>query len=240
VRVLAIVHESDTGPGVFVDAIRERCADLDEWRPPDGGPPPRDSREYDAVIACGGSAHPDQSQMHGWIVREQAVLGELVDQNVPVLGLCLGAQLLAGALGATVGRLSEPEIGWYQVQTTDAARDDPLIAPLVPEFLALEWHSYGFELPAIATALAHSDRCLQAFRAGANAWGIQFHAEVTMADFDSWLDSYGTDPDAVALELDPDALRADTEQLIAGWNDLGRGLCARFLDAAISARSRGA
>jgi GMP synthase (glutamine-hydrolysing) len=232
VRVLAIVHEADTGPGVFADAIRARGADMEEWRPPDGGPPPRDPGEYDGVIVCGGSTHPDQDQMHEWIVPERAVIGELVDRNVPVLGLCLGAQLLAAALGATVERLSEPEIGWYQVQTAEAARHDPLLGPLGPEFLALEWHSYEFQLPTVGTALAHSDRCVQAFRAGENAWGIQFHAEVTTDDFNSWIDSYGRDPEAVAIDLDPDALRAETRQRITGWNDLGRGVCSRFLDVA--------
>ena len=231
-RVLAIVHEADTGPGVFVDAIREHGAELHEWRPPGGGGPPDDLLDCDAVIVCGGAAHPDQDQIHQWMSREQEVLGELVRHNVPLLGLCLGAQLLAQAFGADVGRVAEPEIGWYRGQTTDAARDDPLIAPLVPEFLALEWHSFGFELPAIATALAHSDRCLQAYRAGDNAWGIQFHAEVTMSDYDSWIDGYGRDPDAVAINLNPDALRTETEQRIAGWNELGRELCARFLHVA--------
>jgi GMP synthase (glutamine-hydrolysing) len=233
VRVLAIVHEADTGPGVFVDTIREYGAEMAEWRPPEGGGPPEDLLDYDAVIVCGGAAHPDQGRVHQWLAREQVVLGELVQHQVPVLGLCLGAQLLAQAFGAGVGRASEPEIGWYQVQTTDAAREDPLIAPLGPEFLALEWHSYEFQLPANATALAHSDRCLQAYRAGANAWGIQFHAEVTMADYDSWIDGYGRDPDAVAINLDSGALRTETEQRIGGWNELGRKLCARFLAATL-------
>ncbi|HTX46753.1 MAG TPA: type 1 glutamine amidotransferase, partial [Solirubrobacteraceae bacterium] len=204
-RVLAIVHEADTGPGVFAEAIHERGAQIEEWCPPDGGPPPRDPGEYDGVIVCGGSAHPDQGQVHEWIVSERAVLGELIDRNVPVLGLCLGAELLAGALGASVGRMSESEIGWYQVQTTESARHDPLIGPLGPESIALEWHSYEFQLPAIGTPLAHSDRCVQAFRAGENAWGIQFHAEVTMADFESWIASHSSDPAAVAIDLDPDA-----------------------------------
>jgi GMP synthase (glutamine-hydrolysing) len=232
VRVLAIVHDADTGPGVFFDAIREHGAEMAEWRPREGGQPEPAAAEYDAVIVCGGEAHPDQGHIHEWMAREQVVLGELVQHQVPVLGLCLGAQLLAGSFGASVGRVAEPEIGWYPVQTTEAARHDPLIGPLGPEFLALEWHSYEFELPAGATPLAHSDRCLQAFRAGDQAWGIQFHAEVTMADFGSWIDVYGSDPEAVAINLDPDALRTETEQRIAGWNELGRKLCARFLQDA--------
>jgi GMP synthase (glutamine-hydrolysing) len=232
-RVLAIVHEADAGPGVFVDPIRARGAEMTEWRPPEGGAPPDDLLDYNAVIVCGGAAHPDQARIHPWMARELVALGELVQHQVPVLGLCLGAQLLAQAFGAGVGRVAEPEIGWYRVRATDAARDDPLIAPLGREFLALEWHSYEFELPAIATALAHSDSCLQAYRAGKNTWGIQFHAEVTKADYYSWIDGYGRDPEALAINLEPEALRAETEQRMAGWNDLGRKLCARFLAATL-------
>jgi GMP synthase (glutamine-hydrolysing) len=240
VRVLAIVHEGDAGPGVFADAIRARGGELHEWRVPEDRPPWDDTRDYDAVLTFGGAMHPDQDTEHPWLPGERALLSGLIERGVPLLGVCLGAQLVAGAAGALVRRAPEPEIGWYHVQTTGPARHDPLIGPLGPGFQALEWHSYEFRLPAAATALASSDRCLQAFRVGECAWGIQFHAEVTMADFESWLDSYATDPDAVAMGLDPDRLRAETAPQIAAWNDLGRGLCERFLEVAVSARSRAA
>jgi len=240
VRVLAIVHEADAGPGVFAQAIREHGAELHEWRLPEDGPPWCDPRDYDAVLTFGGAMHPDQVESHPWLAEERALLADLIERGVPLLGVCLGAQLVAGAAGALVRRAAEPEIGWHPVQTTADAGRDPLLGSLTPGFDALEWHSYEFRLPAGATPLAHSDRCLQAFRAGERAWGIQFHAEVTMADFDSWLDSYATDPDAVAMGLDPDRLRTETAPRIASWNDLGRGLCERFLEVAISARSRGA
>jgi GMP synthase (glutamine-hydrolysing) len=237
VRVLAIVHEADAGPGVFAQAIRERGAELHEWRP-DEGPPPADPRDYDAVLTFGGAMHPDQQDRHPWLDEERALLAELIAHDVPLLGVCLGAQLLAGAAGARVRRADEPEIGWYPVHTSDAARSDPLLNALPRDFDALEWHSYEFELPPGATALAASDRCLQAFRISERAWAIQFHAEVTMADFDSWLADYGSDPDAVALNLDRDALGTATRERIQAWNDLGRGLCARFLE--LSEPSRGA
>jgi GMP synthase (glutamine-hydrolysing) len=240
VRVLAIVHEADAGPGVFADAIRARGAELHEWRVPEDCPPWGDARDYDAVLTFGGAMHPDQDTAHPWLPGERALLADLIEREVPLLGVCLGAQLVAGAAGALVRRAPEAEIGWYPVKTTDPARRDPLLGPLGPGFEALEWHSYEFRLPPGATALAQSDGCLQAFRAGERAWGIQFHAEVTSADFGSWLDDYATDPDAVAIALDPEALRKATEPRIAAWNDLGRGLCERFLEVAVSARSRGA
>lgn len=223
---------------MFAEAIREHGAELHEWLLPDDGSPPLDPRGYDAVLTLGGAMHPDQDERHPWLREERALLAELIERQVPVLGVCLGAQLVAGAAGSLVARAAEPEIGWYAVQSTDAGRRDPLLGPLAPGFDALEWHSYEFRLPAGATALASSGRCLQAFRAGEWAWGIQFHAEVTLEDFDSWLAGYRSDPDAVALGVDPDALREATADRIGAWNGLGRELCTRFLK--LSAPSRGA
>lgn len=223
---------------MFAHAIRAHGAELHEWRLPDPHAPPHDPHDYDAVLTFGGAVHPDQGDRHPWLHDERALLAELIENSIPLLGVCLGAQLVAGAAGASVRRADEPEIGWYPVQTTDAAHTDPLIGALPRDFDALEWHSYEFELPPGALPLAASDRCLQAFRAGERAWGIQFHAEVTPTDFDSWLAGYGSDPDAVAMNLDRDALGTTTRDRIAAWNDLGRELCARFLE--LSEPSRGA
>jgi GMP synthase-like glutamine amidotransferase len=118
------------------------------------------------------------------------------------------------------------------VRTADAALTDPLLGPLAPEFEALEWHSYQFALPPGGTALAVSQRCLQAYRLGDTAWGIQFHAEVTEADLDAWIDDYRSDPDAVAADLDAERFRSVGRPLIADWNKLGGELCRRFLSVA--------
>jgi GMP synthase (glutamine-hydrolysing) len=182
--------------------------------------------------------HPDQHEEHPWLAQEKSLLRELVEKEVPVLGVCLGAQLLAQAAGSPIGRAPTPEIGWYQVTTTSSAHDDPLLAPLAPRFGALEWHSYQFSLPVGATPLARSSACLQAYRLGHVAWGIQFHAEVTLEDFELWLDGYREDPDAVLLAPDAEELRSQTREAIAGWNQLGRGLFSRFLAVAADRPAR--
>lgn len=234
-RVLAIVHQRDAGPGVFAEAIDAAGARLEVWEPW-AGTPLRRPAAYDAVLTFGGSMHPDQGRSHAWIDGERALLAELVQREVPTLAVCLGAQLLAGAGGGTVARASRPEIGWYPVELTDAGAADPLLGPLAPGFEALEWHSYACALPPDATALARTATCLQAYRIGRQAWGIQFHAEVTRADLHGWIEDYRSDEDAVAIELDPAALRDECERKIGAWNELGRGLCARFL-AVAAARS---
>src|SRR5258707_3567688 len=172
-----------------------------------------------------------QEREDGWIPAEQQLLRRLLERGTPVLGVCLGAQLLSQAAGGAVHRAPAPEIGWYRVRTTPEAAGDPLLRSLVPGFEALEWHSYEFSLPPGAVPLARSERCLQAFRVGSSAWGIQFHAEVSERDLEGWIDDYRSDPDAVASGLDPGALRAQTREAVAGWNALGRRLCGRFLAA---------
>jgi GMP synthase (glutamine-hydrolysing) len=231
-RVLAIVHQPDAGPGVFAEAIRSTGAELDVWQLPNRGAPPRDPRGYDAVLTLGGAMHPDQEDAYSWLADEKVLLADLLDRGMPLLGVCLGAQLLAAAAGARPRRAREPEIGWYEVEVTAEAAGDPLLAPLRATFQAFEWHSYEFPLPARAIALARSAACPQAYRIADCAWGIQFHAEVTGADVEAWIDDYRSDEDAARLELDWRRLRAQTRASIGAWNEVGRDLCGRFLEVA--------
>ncbi|MFN8216623.1 MAG: type 1 glutamine amidotransferase [Solirubrobacterales bacterium] len=231
-RVLAIVQEADAGPGVFAEAIAARGAALECWTQAEGGPPPADPLGYDAVLSLGGSMNVDQEDAHPWLGDQKALLRELLAAGVPLLGLCLGAQLLAEAAGANPRRASRPEIGWHAVELTEAGTADPLLAPLAPRFEAFQWHSYEFPLPQGALALARSEVCLQAARLAPRAYAIQFHPEVSRRDALTWIDDYRVDPDAVRIGIDPVALRAETEAKIDSFNQLGRDLCGRWLDLA--------
>lgn len=233
-RVLAIVHQDDAGPGVFAEAIAAAGAELDLWRPPSEPEPAADPLGYDAVLTLGGAMHADQEDRHGWLRRELAVLRELEAAAVPLLGLCLGGQLVAAAAGAEVRRAARPEIGWHRVESTPAAARDPLLAPLGHGFEVFGWHSYEFELPQGAVELARSEVCLQACRVGATTWALQFHPEVSAADVAWWIEDYRTDEDAVAIGLDPVALGAETEAKIDQFNQLGRDLCRRWLTTAVA------
>jgi GMP synthase-like glutamine amidotransferase len=128
-------------------------------------------------------------------------------------------------------RASQPEIGWFEVEVTPEGAVDPLLAPLAPSFEAFEWHSYECRLPQDAVVLARTPVCVQAYGVGAAAWAIQFHAEVSAADAAHWIADYHADEDAVRIGVDPEALRAETEAKIEGFNQLGRDLCARWLAA---------
>ncbi len=231
-RALAIVHQPDAGPGVFADAVLAHGWTLDEWPIAAGGAPPADPVGYDAVLAFGGAAHPDQGETLPWMSAERAVLAELLSAHRPVMGVCLGAQLLAQAAGGAAERAARPEIGWHEVTVEDEGRADPLLSPLAPSFTAFGWHSYACRLPPGAVVLARSTVCVQAYRLGSRAWGIQFHAEVAAGDVERWTRDYGTDPDAVRTRLDPDRLRARTADELPAWNRLGAALCRRFLTEA--------
>jgi GMP synthase (glutamine-hydrolysing) len=232
VRVLSIIHQKDAASGVFADTAAERGDELTEWSISDGAGPPSPAESYDAVLVFGGAMHVDQENRHPWLRNEDELLRGLLDRRIPVLGVCLGAQLVAKALGTRVGPLARPQIGWFDVEQTPEAADDPLFADLPRRFSSFQWHSYGFDLPANAIPLARDPVCLQAYRAGESAWGIQFHAEVTKESVDDWFRS-SKPPDA---PLDLDALRQETEEKIAGWNEFGKRLCSRFLEAASSSR----
>ncbi len=231
-RVLAIVHQRDAGPGVFAEAIRAAGHGLDEWTLAERPEPPADPLGYDAVLTLGGAMNVDEGGRHGWLGEEGEVLRRLLERRVPLLGLCLGGQMVAAAAGAEPRRASRPEIGWHRVEVTEQGRDDPLLGPLAPSFGAFQWHGYEFPLPPGAVPLARSEVCLQACRIGAAAWAVQFHPEVSAADARHWIDDYRADPDAVRIGLDPAPLRAETEAKIGAFNQLGRELCRRWLEQA--------
>lgn len=230
--VLAIVHQRDAGPGVFAEAIEGAGGQLDEWTLAERPQPPADPFGYDAVLILGGAMNVGEGERHGWIAEEEALLRELLERGVPLLGLCLGGQLLAAAAGAQPQRASRPEIGWRRVEVTAEGEDDPLLGPLGPSFEAFQWHSYEFPLPPGAVPLARSEVCLQGCRIAECAWALQFHPEVSTADARHWIEDYRSDPDAVRIGIDPAVLGPETEGKIGAFNQLGRELCGRWLTAA--------
>ena len=225
-RVLAVVHGEDVRSGVFAEPVAARGHELEEWSLPRRPTPSRSLQSYDAVFVFGGSMHADEEEAHPWLRDEKELLRRFLDAGTPVLGVCLGGQLLAGAAGARVARSPEPEIGWHSVELTPAAAEDPLFARLPQRFCALQWHYYSFDVPAGATELALSPVCSQAFRLGELAWGVQFHPEVTPAMVAGWLE----EPEEV--DFDREALRRETQERIAEWNALGRELADSFVAVA--------
>jgi GMP synthase-like glutamine amidotransferase len=185
-------------------------------------------------MVFGGSMNVDDEAAHPWLADQKFLLRALLVNEIPLLGVCLGAQLLAEAAGYEPRRAPRPEIGWHRVERTGAGAEDPLIGRLPESFEAFQWHSYEMGIGG-GEVLACSDVCAQAARFGPVAWAIQFHAEVSERDALKWTADYESDPDAVALGVDPGALAAETREKIAAWNEIGRALCTRFLELAAAA-----
>jgi GMP synthase-like glutamine amidotransferase len=143
-----------------------------------------------------------------------------------------GAQMLARAAGGSVGPAPEAEWGWRPVDLTEAGAGDPLFAGRPRSFDVFQWHSYTFTLAPSAVALASSPVCLQSFRIGDRAWGVQWHPEVTAESVLLWADRYPPAPGGVPVSIDLPALRAAVAARMHATNDEGRALCARFLAAA--------
>jgi len=230
VRVLSVTHGASVPGGVFEDAVEAAGHTLHRWQVPDGGEP-HDPGSHDAVMVFGGSMHPDQDDEFHWLGSEEEFLQEVLARSVPVFGVCLGAQMLARASGAAVGPADAPEVGWLEVELTDAGVADPVLGRLPTRATVFQWHQYTFELPPGATELARSPICAQAFRLGDRlAWGIQFHAEVTLPMLTAWTEE---DPDE--LPMPAAELLAESERVIGRSNAQGRWLADAFLREAASA-----
>lgn len=232
-RVLSVVHEptSTGGGGLFEQIVEQRGDRLERWVTVDGSPAP--PGRYDAIMVFGGAMHPDQDAEHPWLADEAAFIREAIDREVPLFGACLGSQLIARAVGAQVGPIDNPEVGWHEVRLNDVGLADPVLGALPARVDAFQWHYYGFEVPPGAVLLAESDAARQAFRLGEHTWGVQFHPEVTRHMLDHWF------VEGAAEIPDLATTRTQTDAFLGAWNEHGRRLCGAFLDYAAALHKRG-
>lgn len=169
--MIVIQHEPGEGPGTLAPFL----AGARLVRTFAGDRVPEDP---DALLVLGGGMGVYDQERLPHLREEILLLRRSVEGGFPVLGICLGSQLLAAALGGTVAKARQKEIGFYRVRLLEAAREDPLFAAAPADFVAFHWHGDAFTLPPGAVPLASSTLTpLQAFRFGARAWGIQFHLE---------------------------------------------------------------
>jgi GMP synthase (glutamine-hydrolysing) len=212
--VLVLRHEPFEHLGCFEEVLRDRnisflYSDLGDTL---------DLVNHDGVIVMGGPQSANDQEMAG----ELHFIEQALDTKTPVLGICLGAQLIAKALGAHVYRNPEPEIGWAPVYLTEAGGNDPVFGRLPSPSMFFHWHSETFMLPQGAVSLAYSDKCRQqAFKFHDTVYGVQFHPEITAPMIVDWSAHAAHCGDELAPDapLDPNA--ADSaplaRQILEGW-----------------------
>jgi GMP synthase (glutamine-hydrolysing) len=232
-RIMVFQHVAAEPLGTLDRLIRargHRVKFVNFERQPDARP---QIDRYRGLIVLGGPMNVEDRATRAHLQTEIEVIGAALAAGKPVLGICLGAQLLAHALGAPVRRHEVSEIGWYDLHLTQAGHEDPIIAALGQRAPVFQWHSYTFDLPRDVTHLASTDTCRnQAFRHGSNAYGFQFHLEMDKALIERWLNlpAYRDDLIAAGLGRDADAIRADTVPRIEAMQASADAVFNNFLD----------
>lgn len=183
-----------------------------------------------ALVVLGGPMNVDQLNEYPYLEREVEWIQAALARELPVLGICLGSQLLAKALGAKVYPNRTKEIGWYKIDLTPEAAEDRLLGGYGRRQTVFQWHGDTFDLPSGTVQLARSSLCeQQAYRYGENAYGLQFHVEVTPEMVYDWLDESNNRSELAMLDyVDPDAIRAATPAAIARMQDFGEEVVSRF------------
>ncbi len=173
-RAVCLKHVPFEGPGAFATALTARGVSLEHYLVPQDGLP-KDAG--DALIVMGGPMSVNDPDP--WIAKETEFIRSVILTGKPVIGVCLGSQFMAKALGATVRSGKALEIGMTQVRLTAEAKHDPVFSTLPASFEVFEWHGEVFDLPKDCVPLAGSDIApLQAFRYAARAYGLLFHLEM--------------------------------------------------------------
>jgi GMP synthase (glutamine-hydrolysing) len=176
--LLALQHIACEPPAAFEDELRARGLDLVRVELDEGDALP-ERRDFAGIVVMGGPMGAYEDDGHPWLAGEKRFLREAVERDVPVWGVCLGAQLLAASLGARVYAGPRPEVGVLPVELTEAAAQDPVFGDARSPMPTLQWHGDTFDLPEGATLLASSPAYRnQAFRVG-RSYGLQFHLEVS-------------------------------------------------------------
>ncbi len=183
--LLVLQHARCEPPGVYEDVLRERGIGFERVVVPDEPLP--DRRGHRAIVAMGGAMGAYEEDAHPWLAAEKRLVAAAVAEDLPYWGVCLGAQVLASALGAEVRPGAAPELGVLEVELTGAAADDPVFGGAPSRFSTLQWHGDTYELPAGAVRLARSERYEQQAFARGRAYGVQFHLEVDGALAAEWM-----------------------------------------------------
>jgi GMP synthase (glutamine-hydrolysing) len=232
-RLMVFQHVAAEPLGTLHARIRSRGHRIrfhNFQRDPDAQP---NVDRYQGLVVLGGPMNVEDRHRNPHLKTELLAIEAALRQGKPVLGICLGAQLLAHVLGAPVRRHAQHEIGWYDLVTTSHGREDPVLGHLGEQAPVFQWHGCTFDLPSGAVQLARTETCeQQAFRFGPNAYGFQFHLEADAAMIERWLrlPAYRDELAAAGIGRDEESIRGATTALIKTMQPLAETTFNNFLD----------
>lgn len=231
-RLLVFQHVPHEILGTFNPLLKSagfRIRYVNFGRTPDAVP---NVDKYDGLIVLGGPMCVDQTDSHPHLLTEIDAIRQAMEQHKPVLGICLGAQLIATALGAQVHKNPVKEIGWYDVTPTNAGAQDPLFSCFEGTEKIFQWHGDTFDIPTGAVHLATSPDCAnQAFRYGDRTYGLQFHLEVDEPLIQRWLKTpvHVRELESLGDHISSDKIIADTGRYIDQSAELGSRLFGEYV-----------
>lgn len=237
-ELLVFQHDPLEGLGFFADVLERQKTNFRVVRLFHGEMPAEDWEKVSALMILGGPMHVYEEERYPFLRWERRIIQAAVEESLPVLGVCLGAQLIAAALGATVYPGTIQEIGWYPISITPYGHVDSMLGYLPQSAMVFQWHGDGFELPVGALRLASSaDYKNQAFRVGKHVYGLQFHLEVTQSMIERWMEERCKDL-ARTPYISPAKIRADTQTYAGTLKYYAERFLSEFIRRASSSKRR--
>jgi GMP synthase (glutamine-hydrolysing) len=231
-KLLVFQHVRHEGLGTLDPLLRDAGFQIDSVnfsRAPEARP---SLDGYDGLVVLGGPMGVRDTDKHPHLGLETKLIESAVKKATPVLGICLGAQLIASALGARVYSNESKEIGWYDLAPTLNARDDPLFRHIERTEKVFQWHGDTFDLPDGSVHLASSPLCLnQAFKFGNTIYALQFHLEIDALTIDTWLNVLENRREIANLNgaIDPKSIRDETPRRMERLTELSHQLFGEFI-----------
>ncbi|MFM7718640.1 MAG: type 1 glutamine amidotransferase [Actinomycetota bacterium] len=228
------VETFGVGPGAMADA----GAAVEVFHAPEGGAAPA-ATDHAGIVLFGGTCNADDLEGHPFLAEVRGLAADAIEHGVPLLGICLGAQIIARVFGKAVPKAPVREVGFEPIRPTAAAADDPLLAHYADGDPVFHWHEDTYELPDGATLLATGDRVPnQAYRVGERTWGIQFHLELDAAEYRYWRDVFHERGGDLLRDWGKDVatVEAEVARHMEAAEERGREVFRRFAKVAAEAR----
>ncbi len=233
-RVLVLQHVESEGLGIINKAVKQSGIQTDFIRIFKNDRIPKSLEGYNGIIILGGPMGVYEEDIYPFIKDEIALIKNVIRDDSPILGICLGAQMLAKAVGADVYKGKKKEIGWYKIKLSDEGKRDSLFIGLPDEFTVFQWHGDTFDLGTDLKSVP--GKCLafselfpnQIIKVGKNAYGLQFHLEVTEDMIKNWIDVNDRELASVKSYINPKNILKDTPGNIETIHRYGEAVFSRF------------